>query len=174
MKLKSIAYHRNSVTGEPFYAIAFTDQKQDLIATVFLFGDEPCPGRVAVLNADCFGIGTNAPRYRGDHYEPQLRQWIAQEQARAAPTRGVEDDEAGETMYEPWNGVPPGAVAKSGPVFSREWHILEKISGDRVAAVWCNRHPIRGWLTVDGSLMHTPSEMIAWGYRYIRQLDLSE
>ena len=95
MKLTAIAYHRNGVTGAGFYAIAFTNREGNrthrMVATVFGADDDahygrvaPCNGQVAVLDADLAAAGQvgrdDKNTWRGDNYEPQLRQWIAAHQ----------------------------------------------------------------------------------------------
>jgi hypothetical protein len=95
MKLTSLAYHRNGVGGEGFHAIAFTYRENGrthrMVATVFSYdGDKyygkvhPCTGRVAVLDADLAASGKvgrdDNNTWRGDNFEPQLRQWIAAHQ----------------------------------------------------------------------------------------------
>lgn len=75
MKIKSIAHHRNGVTGEPFYAILFTcSEIKNGLAIVF---DEP--GHVAILDVDMLYsgdilFGNNS--WRGDYFEPDLRNAI--------------------------------------------------------------------------------------------------
>ncbi len=70
LKVNEIAYHRNGIGGEGFYAVTFTcPENGDMVATVF---DEP--GCCAVLKLSelpvvTFGINS----WRGDHYEDELR-----------------------------------------------------------------------------------------------------
>ena len=93
MKLTAVAHHRNGVGGEGFYAVAFSyrlDRRNHrMIATVFISDVDlpagevhPCTGRVAVIDADLAAAGQVGEKplnqWRGDHFEPQLRQWIAQ------------------------------------------------------------------------------------------------
>ena len=92
MHLRTIAYHRNGVGGEGFYAIAFSYREDGrshrMVATVFGSDDDehygqtaPCTGRVAALDADLAAAGVvgrdGKNTWRGDNFEPQLRQWIA-------------------------------------------------------------------------------------------------
>jgi len=98
MKLKALAYHRNGVNGEGFWAVAFTwrgglKKPLDMVATVFESTEHdglevhPCTGRLAVLDAILASRGTVSNRFngwRGDDFEPQLRQWIAQHQVAEA------------------------------------------------------------------------------------------
>jgi hypothetical protein len=79
MKLQQIACHRNGVGGEPFHAVTFTDDRQNMFATVF---EEP--GHIAVFNRDKLGEGNitfGENSWRGDHYEHTLRRWISEHQA---------------------------------------------------------------------------------------------
>lgn len=84
-KITSIAYHRNGVAGAPFYVILFKFHDPDgrpsrirnMQAVVFPEEDGYC----AVLDADetakgniGFGMGNS---WRGDDFEPWLRQQIA-------------------------------------------------------------------------------------------------
>ena len=97
LRLRAIAYHRNGVGGRGFYAIAFRDPsvpgKRNMIATVFETDEaedgavQPCTGMLAVLDADlaaCGMLQAGVNTWRGDLYEPQLRQWIAQHQLAVA------------------------------------------------------------------------------------------
>lgn len=98
MKLKTLAYHRNGVNGDGFWAVAFTwrgglKKPLDMVATVFESNEHdglevhPCTGRLAVLDAGLASRGVVSTRFngwRGDDFEPQLRQWIAQHQAAEA------------------------------------------------------------------------------------------
>jgi hypothetical protein len=92
-RLTAICFHRNGVGGHGFHAIAFRDLVdggwRNLIATVFDAGEmeegevHPPTGMVTVLDADLAARGVvSCPEntWRGDHYEPQLRQWVAQHQ----------------------------------------------------------------------------------------------
>jgi len=79
IKINKIASHRNGISGEPFYVVLFHDKdiEADMVATVF---EEP--GYVAVLaigetvkaNIE-FGNGNS---WRGDHFEKDLRDAIAE------------------------------------------------------------------------------------------------
>ncbi len=62
-------YHRNGVGGNGFFACSFTWGKDQFLATVF---DEP--GNVAVLNLS----HPITSRWRGDQFEPALRDQISQ------------------------------------------------------------------------------------------------
>ena len=82
-RVHSVAFHRNGVAGEGFYAVSFstremipgTRQRWALIAAVF-----EARGRVAVLSPGCV-----LECWRGDNFEPELRSAIAAwEAARAA------------------------------------------------------------------------------------------
>ena len=80
MKLKSVAYHRNGVAGEGFHAIAFTDKidgvKRDMIASVF--SQHGCVSVMDAVMAAAGNVERGINSWRGDDYEPQLRQWIEQ------------------------------------------------------------------------------------------------
>ena len=88
MRQTDIANHRNGVGGVCFYAITFTypEDRQILrmVAAVFCDPDhahgevEPISGKLAVLNAVDAVTGNVTRSYRGDNFEPVLRQWIAQ------------------------------------------------------------------------------------------------
>jgi hypothetical protein len=90
MRLVKIAFHRNGLMGEGFHAVAFRyrfeGQERRMIATVFSAYEpdsgevHPCTGRLAVLDADYSASGLlDVPlnQWRGDDFEPQIRQWIA-------------------------------------------------------------------------------------------------
>lgn len=92
IEIHEIAYHRNGIAGEPFYAVAFTDHSNDgrkFLATVFppdQLADGPMAGepdwtesegfhnpRIAVLALDvlpCITFGINS--WRGDNYQRSL------------------------------------------------------------------------------------------------------
>jgi hypothetical protein len=106
LRLTAIAFHRNGVGGRSFYAVAFRDlcdgSWRNLIATVFNDGElklgqvHPSTGLVSVLDADMAAAGIlTAPenQYRGDVYEPTLRQWVARHDVEVA-ARLVEIDRA--------------------------------------------------------------------------------
>ena len=95
MKLTALAYHRNGVAGEGFWAVAFTWRSGlrkpiNMVATVFESNEHdaaevhPCTGHLAVLDATLAALGLVKARWRGDDFEPQLRQWIAQHHAAQA------------------------------------------------------------------------------------------
>ncbi len=74
MKILQIEHHRNGVGGESFHAVTFKDGKATFVATVF-----EARGHVAVLQLGLLPditFGTNS--WRGDHYEDDLRNAIAQ------------------------------------------------------------------------------------------------
>lgn len=77
MKLtfKQIKYHRNGVSGAPFHVILFRDESEgDMLGIVF---EEK--HHVAVFNLDrlsLFDIGFGTNSWRGDLYEPHLRNTI--------------------------------------------------------------------------------------------------
>lgn len=77
-KVNEIAYHRNGVNGNGFYAAKFTQrngrQFQHMIAIVF---EEK--GNCAVFDQSLLGLGNikfSENSWRGDEYEPELREAI--------------------------------------------------------------------------------------------------
>lgn len=75
-----VAAHRNGISGEPFHVVRFTfadqgeERRRNMVATVFAGR-----GTIAVLDADAaaagdIGFGSNS--WRGDDFEPILRQAI--------------------------------------------------------------------------------------------------
>lgn len=79
MKLKIIATasHRNGICGEPFVVVLFEDRGPEGSRKVAIVFDEPhyCAVLdVAKLAADDIEFGSNS--WRGDNYEPHLRQAI--------------------------------------------------------------------------------------------------
>jgi hypothetical protein len=78
IEVKSVAYHRNGVSGQPFHVVLFDNIEGRHI--------EQCVGivfdgtkRVAVLNVDkltqgVIAFGRNS--YRGDRFSPMLKQAI--------------------------------------------------------------------------------------------------
>ena len=80
LTLRSIAYHRNGISGMPFHAVLFTERRNgaehDLVATVF---DADC--RVAVLDVGLLASGTvefGVNSWRGDRYADWLGERIAE------------------------------------------------------------------------------------------------
>ena len=61
-----VIFHRNGVSGEPFYAVSFTHEHEKLIATVT--GEK---GGCHVINP-----GNHNLCYRGDNFEKVLREEI--------------------------------------------------------------------------------------------------
>lgn len=72
MHVKSIAFHRNGVSGASFHLVRFTDEKgAELIASVF-----SSPGHVAVHDVHLAAndeIRFKYNSWRGDWYERRLR-----------------------------------------------------------------------------------------------------
>ncbi len=72
LKFHNVRYHRNGVAGEGFYCVRFTyrdgRKNHDMQAIVF-----DHPGQCAVTTAD------PNERWRGDHFEDQIRAYIARE-----------------------------------------------------------------------------------------------
>jgi hypothetical protein len=81
IKVTDIDYHRNGISGEGFWAVAFDwkdDDKQlrHMVAAVF-----DRPGQVAVLDAEMASEGNvtfGSNSWRGDHFENDLRLAIAE------------------------------------------------------------------------------------------------
>lgn len=75
IEIHQVAYHRNGVSGNGFYAVEFTDTANGrMIASVF---EER--GNVAVFCVDKlkkYGIQFGPNSWRGDYYEPALREAI--------------------------------------------------------------------------------------------------
>jgi hypothetical protein len=79
LTLEQIEYHRNGICGAPFHVMIFQDSEEGrMLGIVF---DEPYHG--AVFNLDKLALGNIAfgvNSWRGDRYEPQLRQLIQEHQ----------------------------------------------------------------------------------------------
>jgi len=74
MKTIDIAYHRNGISGSPFYAVLFHDGESRKLGIVF---DEP--SQCAVLDVELLASGDIAfasNSWRGDVFEPSLRRII--------------------------------------------------------------------------------------------------
>lgn len=95
--VQSVDYHRNGVAGEGFHVITFTmrdgRERRPMVATVFA-----TPGQIAVLDVGKLADGDVAfgsNSWRGDDFEPELRQAIAEyEVARDASLTAWLDAEA--------------------------------------------------------------------------------
>jgi hypothetical protein len=80
MKLNiiDIASHRNGICGAPFHAVLFHDSGPEGSRKVAIVFEEPHHCAVldiAKLDAGDIAFGSNS--WRGDNYEPALRQAIA-------------------------------------------------------------------------------------------------
>jgi hypothetical protein len=97
VRLTAVAYHRNGIFGRGFHAVAFRalieNGWRNMIATVFdadAMEDgevHPVTGMCAVMDADLAAKGVVCSpdnTWRGDNFEPQLRQWIAQHRVELA------------------------------------------------------------------------------------------
>jgi hypothetical protein len=89
----NISHHRNGITGAPFYAVVFRDSGPD--ASVKLGIVFEAPAHVAVLDiaklADCdVKFGSNS--YRGDNFEPPLRQAVAGHRRKRHEELGQDDE----------------------------------------------------------------------------------
>jgi hypothetical protein len=86
--IMQIAFHRNGVSGVPFYAIQFHDSETgNALATVF-----PEAGVVAVISIDRLpgaGVTFGENSWRGDHFEPWLREQIARYMDEIERTAGI-------------------------------------------------------------------------------------
>jgi hypothetical protein len=87
MKLKTlaIAHHRNGVAGAPFDVILFKEYGQGASRKVAVVFDDP--GYCAVLDVTLLATGDIAfgsNSWRGDDYEPQLREAIKQRDEKEA------------------------------------------------------------------------------------------
>ncbi len=76
--VKEIEYHRNGVGGAPFYVVLFWDETEAKDMMGVVFDDEY---HVAVFDTNLLAEGNirfGENSWRGDCYEPSLRQAIAQ------------------------------------------------------------------------------------------------
>ena len=76
LSIEHIAYHRNGISGAPFYAVLFRDPDVGpMVGVVF-----EQHYHAAVLNLDKLTVGDIAfgsNSWRGDRFEPALRRAIA-------------------------------------------------------------------------------------------------
>lgn len=70
-KAKSVEFHRNGVSGDPFSVIHLSDQDGDLTAIVFEDAERPYGGVAVISPTD------PKAKFRGDHFAPALRDLIA-------------------------------------------------------------------------------------------------
>jgi tetrahydromethanopterin S-methyltransferase subunit E len=73
-KIIKISYHRNGVTGVPFYVILFESLKQKMVAIVHEEDGYVSILDVELLNAGIIEFGMNS--WRCEHFEPELRKAI--------------------------------------------------------------------------------------------------
>jgi hypothetical protein len=79
--IMNIDRHRNGISGAPFTAIVFRDTGEGASVKVGIVFDAPCHTAVLDINklVECdVQFGSNS--WRGDVYEPHLRQAIARRQ----------------------------------------------------------------------------------------------
>lgn len=78
IKVEQIEYHRNGISGEPFYVVLFRDltegdNSQVKVATVFEASKHVAVLGLDGLNEGNIGMGN---KWRGDNYEPLFRKVI--------------------------------------------------------------------------------------------------
>ena len=76
VKILQVAWHRNGIAGEAFHVVRFQNDEQNMVGIVF-----KDRGHVAVLDTDLLhdgiiAMGENS--WRGDVFEPQLREAVEQ------------------------------------------------------------------------------------------------
>ena len=76
-KIKQIDRHRNGVHGAPFYAVLF-EQKEERGLMLGIVFDEPAHCAVVAVDPLSTDVGVTFSQnsWRGDNYEPELRQAI--------------------------------------------------------------------------------------------------
>ena len=85
LRVIASAYHRNGISGAPFHVVLFDDADSRKVGIVF-----DAPGHCAVLDIALLARGTiafGANSYRGDAFEPALRQ--ALRHSPLTPTKGT-------------------------------------------------------------------------------------
>jgi len=73
-KVIAIDYHRNGISGAGFHVILFKSGKQKMMGVVFEEGGYCAIFDVNKLTAGDIEFGSNS--WRGDNYEPELREEI--------------------------------------------------------------------------------------------------
>lgn len=81
LTIKEVSFHRNGIAGVGFYAVHFVDHEQtgaakkdaEMVGIVF---DKPGYCSVIQLNQPRFTVKFGVNSWRGDRYEPQLRNAI--------------------------------------------------------------------------------------------------
>lgn len=82
MKILEIAYHRNGISGEPFWAARIDDGSSIKFAVLF----EPTSGkecRCAVLDPSIQSVAFGVNSWRGDHYAQAMLDAIKAKEADA-------------------------------------------------------------------------------------------
>jgi hypothetical protein len=75
LTLEQIEYHRNGICGAPFHVMIFQDSEEGRMLSIVF----EQAYHVAVFNLDKLALGIitfGVNAWRGDRYEPQLRQLI--------------------------------------------------------------------------------------------------
>ena len=80
LQIENLQYHRNGISGSPFHVVLFRDPDEgQMLGIVFKQASH-----VAVLQLDKLALGNIAfgvNSWRGDRYEPALRNAIAMMEA---------------------------------------------------------------------------------------------
>lgn len=86
IKVNAAQYHRNGISGIGFYAVRFTfiddeAKTRSAIATIFNndSDDAKVTGHCAVLVENSQGHIDISDKYRGDHFEAELRKFLVSE-----------------------------------------------------------------------------------------------
>ncbi|EAQ81495.1 hypothetical protein [Blastopirellula marina] len=83
LSIENIQFHRNGICGAPFHVLIFRDPDEGRMVSI-VFDEEH---HVAVFNLDKLAIGNIAfgvNSWRGDRYEPHLREAICQKNEKGA------------------------------------------------------------------------------------------
>lgn len=85
LRIEHIAHHRNGVCGTPFHVVLFRDPDEGrMVGVLFDTPDHLAVFHLDMLLAGEIAFGVNS--WRGDHYEPALRQAVRSFPDEAAAT----------------------------------------------------------------------------------------
>jgi hypothetical protein len=82
LRIENIQHHRNGISGAPFHVVVFRDPDEGRMLGI-VFQTEH---HVAVFNLDKLALGNIAfgvNSWRGDQYEPHLRNAISKHESEA-------------------------------------------------------------------------------------------
>jgi hypothetical protein len=92
-KVRQVAYHRNGVSGEPFYVVRFVGMAGEEHVAILFSEEKQCA--VLDVNKAVDTIRFMENSWRGDNYEPELRAAIRKYEKKITKEMGLKSPEGG-------------------------------------------------------------------------------